>query len=72
MYGALSTRLKLKGKVRMVAPKSTQTSVVGIITYMYKVHPYAFQATHDLSFNHRDGATKMVANTNKHVHQNSH
>ena len=31
--------IKLKGKVGMVVPKSTQTRVVGIITYM--VHPYA-------------------------------
>ena len=31
--------IKLKGEVRMVMPKSIQTRVVGIITYM--VHPYA-------------------------------
>ena len=31
--------IKLKGEVGMAMPKSTQTRVVGIITYM--VHPYA-------------------------------
>ena len=31
--------VKLKGEVGMAIPKSTQTRVVGIITYM--VHPYA-------------------------------
>ncbi len=36
--------IKLKGEVGMAVPKSNQTRVVGIITYL--VHPYAcFQVT---------------------------
>ena len=39
--------IKLKGKVGMVVPKSTQTKVVGIIA----IPTLAFQVTSDLSCN---------------------
>ena len=38
--------IKLKGEVGMVVLKSTQTRVVGVITYKVHVHPYACFSGH--------------------------